>query len=273
MSISSESSARLSRLFVPQKGQSFFNTRYKYYRINGKLLLAEVMTFEKPIFNPNGVEEPRKGKKSTPTAQKIDPWEDSDAQGDDDRVKRVAVNRARKKVFDYCANNPECNLFCTLTLDPKKIARTEWGEIIPKLSTWLDNRVRRNDLRYVLVPEYHKDGEAIHFHGIMNENALKVEESGLTDESGKPILNIVSWKYGFTTAKRIGESEADRVNATRYIAKYMTKDAERVGGRYFLHGGALKEPIYRYDNTDFEKAQGFDFAPCAGVRARIDTRI
>lgn len=257
--------------FAPQtEVQALFNTRYKFYRIGNKTILAEVMTFENPIFNPNGLEK----RTPHPQAQKNFPdfEEFEKCEEDYERSKTIAINRARKRVFDLCANNAECDLFCTLTLDPKQISRTEWCDIVPKLSTWLDNRVRRNGLKYILVPEHHKDGEAIHFHGVMNASALKLADSGKLDK-GKTVFNIVSWKYGFTTAKRIGETEQDRIAATKYICKYLSKENERIGGRYYFHGGELAEPFYRYANTNFSISEGFEMAFGSGVRAKIHSCI
>jgi hypothetical protein len=212
------------------------------------------MTFDFPTFNPNKLER-RKKLGGLP----------SDAlPGDEGRAESVARNRARRKVFDYVCGDDSLDLFCTLTLDKEKLARDEWGEIVRKLNVWLDNRVRRNGLKYVLVPEYHKDGHAIHFHGCMNSEALTLAASGHFDR-GKEVFNITSWKYGFTTAKKIDSGVGSRVACAKYIAKYMTKGQEKIGGRYYLHGGSLAEPFFKYSNTDFDAADGFQMI--AGNRA------
>lgn len=248
--------------------ECLFNTRHKFHKIGGKMVLVETMTTEFPTFNPNGVEARKKKGGGALVAEPEEPCDEDGASAS--RAAAVARNRARKRVFDFVLGDSELDLFCTLTLDRAKISRTEWVEIVPRLSTWLDNKVRRNGLKYVLVPEHHKDG-AIHFHGCMNSAALRLEPSGIVDK-GQEVLNIVQWKYGFTTAKRIGGEQADRVKVAKYVAKYMTKDFEMVGGRYYLHGGALVEPIYRYENTDYAKASGFELA-FGGQRMRIENKV
>lgn len=52
--------------------------------------------------------------------------------------------------------------FVTLTLAPDKVDRYDAGEVVRKLSQWCNNQVKRRGLKYVLVPERHKDG-ALHF--------------------------------------------------------------------------------------------------------------
>lgn len=96
-----------------------------------------------------------------------------------------AVRRARSAVRDI-ALCTEFTHFVTLTLDAGMIDRYDMGEIVRKLNRWLDNRVRRDGLAYVLVPERHKDG-AVHFHGFFNA-ALVMEWSGtmIPPSGGKP---------------------------------------------------------------------------------------
>lgn len=178
-----------------------------------------------------------------------------------------AKRRARNKVFDLAFNN-EFSYFVTLTLDKEKIDRYDIIEVTKKLNNWLDNRVRRNGLKYVLVPERHKDG-AIHFHGFFND-ALPVISSGTYSAgSGKPrrprseaqrrewiaagwheVYNLPMWSLGFTTAIEIyGQRDA----AVGYICKYISKAAEKIGGRWYYSGGALAEPVCEFFDVDFEE--------------------
>ena len=242
--------------------QALYNQRIKSYP-NGKggFRVAEVITFPDPTFNPGGWE-----LATAPLRLSAKP---SDVEGEDDgeanKCSLKALNRAKRRAFDLMACNPDCDLFVTLTLDSERISRTEWGEIVRKLNVWLDNAVRRRGLKYILVPEYHADGEAIHFHGLMNSAALKLVDSGKRHK-GKAIYNIANWKYGFTTAKRIGTGDDEHIKCTKYIFKYMTKNARALkqdasadvkpGGRYFLHGGELAEPRLEFANVDFQAADG-----------------
>ena len=160
-------------------------------------------------------------------------------------------NRAKQKLFDYASCN-YFDCFFTLTLNAEKIDRYSYKDIIHKLNAYLDNRVRRNGLMYVIVPELHKDG-AIHFHGLCNSSAVKLSDSGHKDKKGRKVYNITDWTLGFTTAVKINGRYGAVCN---YISKYITKQYEgnlgTLGGRYFFHGGKLQKPVYRYYNIVFE---------------------
>lgn len=177
------------------------------------------------------------------------------------RACRRAAGRIRE--LSHCA---EFRYFVTLTLDGSKVDRYDAAQIVRKMSTWCDNQVRRRGLKYVLVPERHKDG-AVHFHGFFND-ALPVVDSGTISrkghkkpskprskaerarwiaEGGHVVYNLPSWSWGFTTAI---ELYGDYNAAVAYTCKYLTKQVvnvdkktgevtvgEKVGGRWFYHGG------------------------------------
>lgn len=161
--------------------------------------------------------------------------------------------RAYRKVFDYAACNEDVfDLFITLTLDKEMVDRYDIEKIYPKLKNFLDHRVQRKGLAYILVPELHKDG-AIHFHGLINSAAVTLKDSGKrywkrnTPSYGQKIYNITDWKLGFTTAVKLS---GDYEDVCKYITKYVLKqsDGGMIGGRYYYHGGDLKEPHYEYIN-------------------------
>lgn len=84
------------------------------------------------------------------------------------------------------------------------------------------------DLKYVLVPELHKDGEHYHLHGVVgNSHGLQLRVSGKTDKRGRIIYNIPSWEYGWNTATEVENTG----KVSNYISKYITKDTE-----HLLHG-------------------------------------
>lgn len=162
---------------------------------------------------------------------------------------RRARNRAKTKLFDLCLAN-DFDLFFTLTLNSEKIDRYNYKEIVKKLGSYLDNRVRRKGLKYVIVPETHKDG-AYHFHGLCNSEAVRLIDSGKVDKEKRTIFNIADWKLGFTTAVKLSGSYGAVCN---YISKYITKQYEGVigtlGGRYYYHGGKLSNVGYNFLNID-----------------------
>lgn len=207
----------------------------------------KIIAASKPIFGGKGWElsdkwdsSPRKQRKEQSSATDIL------------RSKR----RAAAKLRDYALCN-DFRYFVTLTLDAAKIDRYDLAGVVRKLRTWLDNRVRRCGLKYVLVPEEHKDG-AFHFHGFFND-AVEVADSGtMIVGAGKPkrprskkereewladcakvVYNLPDWALGFSTAIELyGDYDA----AIGYVSKYITKQGEKLGGRWYFSGGDLKTP-------------------------------
>ena len=182
----------------------------------------------------------------------LDGWERVDSEergrgracGNSEEAKERAQRRARQQIRDYALCS-EFTYFVTLTLDQKKIDRYDMSEIVKRLRIWLDNRVRRNGLRYILVPERHKDG-AVHFHGFFND-ALSVVDSGKLDKRGHRIYNLPSWNFGFTTAIQL---YGDYAAAVAYVCKYVGKQSEKIGGRWYYSGGSLNLPQVDFVDVD-----------------------
>lgn len=193
--------------------------------------------------------------------------------------------RAKKNMIDliYC-NHFDC--FVTLTLDGNKIDRYNYADVIKKLNSYLGNRVRRNDLKYVGVPELHKKG-GLHFHFLCNSSALNLIDSGtfIRPCGGKPVMlstlkrqcidvkdcrpvyNIADWTLGFTTAiHTYGDVRA----VANYVGKYITKGENKIGGRWYYSGGDLLRPQYEYCNKNYDDISDFDFDfVCAGGEFKI----
>lgn len=218
---------------------------------------------------------------SNATEYALDHGEDMNLAHERENRERAA-RRARRKVSDYVMAEHDFRYFITLTLNGRDFARCDINTAVKKLNTWLKNRVQRCGLKYIIVPEYHADGESLHFHGFIN-GALRVSDSGtvIPPDGGRPIkretarrkgydlrqchtvYNLPDWGYGFTTAIELyGEKEA----AAAYIAKYITKqyhetdgDRTKIGGRYYWHSNNLREPVCRYARADFESWPGDPF--------------
>lgn len=242
--------------------------------------LFEVMACSEPIFRTEGGLEKRErafwaGDASAashgPQKAAKRPSAAADAAANQERSMRRAASQMR----DVCLSTP-FRYFVTLTLDPAKIDRHDMEALTKVLNRWADNRVRRNGLAYVLVPERHKDG-AIHLHGFFTES-VPLLDSGTMKLPGskrprrprdakqraeweaagaKPVYNIPGWTLGFSTAIPLdGAYEA----AVAYCCKYVRKAAEKIGGRWFYRGGKLGKPVVEYAEVDVN-----DVAACEGA--------
>ena len=225
-----------------------YNTRIKHYGDE----VAQVMLCSEACWHPGG-ERPQSGSgqaKNPPSRPpKGEASEGGDAPSPED-VQR-AKRRASSRLFDLAACNPDLCWFWTFTQSPDEVNRYDYKDLMRRLRQWLDNRVRRSGLKYIAVIERHKDG-ALHLHALTND-ALKKQDSGRKwqrEGIWKTVWNCPQWKWGFTTGV---EMTGTRERYCRYVSKYISK-GEKVGGRYFLHGGSLAEPWYTYTNMDYEAA-------------------
>lgn len=232
--------------------------------------IMDIMASTRPVFRESGWEEagrkpPEMAKPAAANAQRRpDP--------DPENLAR-SMRRARARVRRLALSN-DFRWFVTLTLSPEKIDRYDVPEIVRKLQQWCSNQVKRKGLKYVLVPERHKDG-AIHFHGFFND-CLEAVPSGHSDKNGHEIFNLPGWTLGFTAAI---ELYGDYVGAVAYVCKYIGKQGDKPAGRWYYSGGALKEPTAEYcelsprdleemypDQTYLIGVPGQIIAVCNGLR-------
>ena len=69
-------------------------------------------------------------------------------------------------VYNYSLAN-DWDWFVTLTFDPQKVDRYNYSDCAKKLKNFIDvTRRKCPGLKYLFVPELHKDG-AFHFHGLI----------------------------------------------------------------------------------------------------------
>lgn len=257
---------------IPQVVNREFNARAKLFRSpEGKLIPYELMVFNYNAFGEafGKIPKARKANGCSP-----DIFETEGGRADFEEIlsefsSRDYQHEARRRAIKNCRDigmcNPDLTLFVTLTLDASKIDRYSYAEIISKLNLWLDNRVRRNGLKYLVIPELHKDG-AIHFHGLFND-VLERRFSGVV-QKGKRVFNLPDWSLGFTNCMRItGKDSAKKV--TEYVLKYITKSVDKVGGRYYLHGGKLNEPICAFYNMNIDDIDRKSFFVADGIEVRV----
>jgi len=155
---------------------------------------------------------------------------------------KTAVDR----IYDIAFQN-EWDYFLTITIDPEQFDSKDVKEVYKRLRYWLSNQVKLKGLKYLLIPEQHKNG-GIHAHALIND-CFKLEHSGRYLYSGKsykaetlqkkgidinllkPVYNVLEWKYGFSTAIPVDGNPA---RLACYITKYITKDCKKIFGKYYL---------------------------------------
>lgn len=270
-------------LFLLREEEVKYNCRKKYYVnvVTGELVCYDEIVAKRYIFNPDGAEVSER----TKAYNRRDELEvllreeyglsgkykaDKDEKGNAQRSKR----RAKNRLFDLIMCN-DFDCFVTLTLSSDKIDRNDYTAVIKKLSTYLDNRVRRNGLVYVGVPELHKKG-GFHFHFLCNASALRLVDSGTVSCKGKKkpikcatadrygvpfedrqtVYNIADWSLGFTTAIM---TYGERGAVANYIGKYITKSDSKICGRWYYSGGNLRKPVVVYDRVSYDDVTDYTY--------------
>ncbi len=218
------------------------NARSKsFIDADGNIVLYSVSVSSRPIFREDGWE-PFDGSETVRVTDPDTEHKESDVA---DNIARSA-RRAQRACFDICICN-DFEAFTTLTFSPEFVDRSSYAEVYHKLKTWLSNRVERRGLRYICVPELHKNKQGIHFH-LLSNIAFDIVDSG-HKRYGKPVYNVSDWKWGFSTCL-MTTGEKSRVKVSKYIMKYMRKNfGAKVGGRFYLSGGSLARPIIELGNT------------------------
>lgn len=144
-----------------------------------------------------------------------------------------SLSRTKSTVFELALCNP-WEWFVTLTLTPEYHDRKDIKTYKKKLSTWIKNynRLHNTEIKYLLIPEQHKDG-SWHMHGlIMGLPQKHLEAFQKKDklpikilieiEHGHTIYNWPAYQkaFGYITISKIRSAEG----VSKYITKYLTKD-------------------------------------------------
>lgn len=218
---------------------------------------VQIRTYKRPVqTNP----------KLTTTKQKINNRKRADYERTKKQIDhsvKSSVNRTVNQIYAISRSN-RWEYFVTLTIDPNKLDSTDFNLISEKLNIWTNNLKKRYapDLKYILVPELHKDKKKWHFHGLFaNIGSMPLTFSGKTcigkfvyDYVKKPyatkVYNIPLWKYGYSTATIV----KDTAKASSYITKYITKDVSRVlaNQHRYLASQNNDRPVERVFNVDYD---------------------
>lgn len=137
------------------------------------------------------------------------------------KSKESSKNRTIQSIYAITRAN-KWEYFLTLTFDRKKINSSDYSLVTQKASQWLKNIKKRiaPNMKYIIVPELHADGEHWHLHGLLADcDGLKMYETDIV-KNGKIIYNLTNWKYGFSTVTKVEHTG----KVSRYITKYITKE-------------------------------------------------
>ena len=178
-----------------------------------------------------------------------------------------SLAESKRRAVAHVRDIALCNHFgfmLTWTLDGTLIDRYDPATVYKKTRYFLSNAVQRKGFQYILVPEYHRrkanePTPAIHMHGLCILGnvpiARAISPAGklIYDDAGRPVYNMVAWKWGFTSCVPIDEQYE---RAANYVVKYINKSNEKIFGKWFLSLRDLIKspeiiPLAPVDYTDF----------------------
>jgi len=216
------------------------------------------------------------------------PWPEGRARVNDCKLEEN-VKRAGRRIRELVLCNP-WGWFFTFTVDEKKNHdRYNLEEVYKKIAQFFRNYNSKHglDLKFLIVPEKHKDG-AWHFHGFI----MGLPKSHLTrfskEHTGSSYINkkvkdgeeIYDWepyakKFGYCDLEPI----KDKARASSYIRKYIMKDLGRsvteAGKHLFrcsqgLKGRVLMKQGY-WSGTDVEHSFRNGYANEFATKLCFDT--
>jgi len=148
------------------------------------------------------------------------------------------LRRSKTRIKDLILCN-DFDLFVTFTFAKN---RNDISKCKKTLTDFLNSQQKKQNkkFQYILVPEFHKDKKAIHFHGLFKNFKPKLTDSTKKTKKGQTIYNIKAYRSGFSTAIYTDGSP----KLASYVTKYITKDliTEKNKKAYWCSMG-LKRPI------------------------------
>lgn len=140
------------------------------------------------------------------------------------------ISRAKSKIFEYAICN-DWDYFITCTLDQQKYERTDLHAFRKDLAQFIRDQRKKYkcEIRYLLIPELHRDGKTWHMHGLIG--GIKREMVSEYDDTAPYKLRALGYlnypdyqkKFGFVSLGAIKNKDA----IAKYITKYVNKDIEK----------------------------------------------
>ena len=204
------------------------------------------------------------------------PTDSNKSPPDEAEKQRLACNlsRARSTIYELALCN-DWEWFFTFTLDPMKYDRSNLKSFHKDLSRFFRKYREKHkvNVKYLLVPEQHKDGINWHMHGFLMglpENHLRrfsLEEQlpyyiRHKLESNQPVYDWEAYrnKFGFCNIEPIRDLEASAKYVTKYVSKSMDSGIIQSNGHLYYASQRLNRAgVTAKGYYDPQQAVNFDF--------------
>lgn len=149
-----------------------------------------------------------------------------------------SISRTKSRIFELALCN-SWDYFVTLTINPKKYDRTDLDSYRKDLSQWIRDASRTlpEPIKYILIPELHKDGKSWHMHGFM----MGIPQEQISEnKNGYKDWKNYSKKFGYISLDNIKNCEACSKYVTKYISKDLEKSVSKFGAKMYYNSHGLK---------------------------------
>lgn len=196
---------------------------------------------------------------AAPRSRLAEDREDKETQETTEKFASAMI-RAKNTVREYALCN-RWDYFLTITFAIDQWNRYDLQGRVKELMQYFQNLRKRGvfpNLRYVLVPEFHKDG-AVHFHGLISgvpEEAIDELPPWApvsTRSHGNKHMPLLTQRYGWCTLSPIVSNIGVGFYISKYITKSMASMAALKGVHTYYHSHGLNRAL----------VVGYQFAPNA----------
>ena len=208
---------------------------YNLYQFNHNLF--KIVHFKSPLVRVKGAHEV-----------------DRSVKGNERKLDQ-AIARAKRVVLEKALCN-DWDWFGTFTLDKTKYDRNDLDKFYKDFTQFIRDQRKKTGapLRYMLIPEMHKDG-AWHMHGLLYGVPDTVSFRSMRD-SGVFVPNKLVWndyhnwpafldKFGFCSLGRIRSSEGSGFYITKYVGKALKDSSISVGRHLYYASVGLSRALLR----------------------------
>ena len=165
-----------------------------------------------------------------------------------------SILRSKSKIFELAYCNP-WDWFFTGTINPNKQDRTDLELYHKQLTQWLRDYNKKHNLniKFLFVPEKHKDGKSWHIHGFIYGLPVEhLKQFQIGDNMGKGLAEkvlkgdtVYNWKayynrFGFCDLEPIRNQEAVSKYVTKYINKELANSVTELNAHTYYHSRGLK---------------------------------
>ena len=185
-----------------------------------------------------------------------------------------SISRSKARVFELAMCN-EFQHFCTFTQNKEMRDRFNITDFRKDFAQFVRNlnRGRETKIKYLLVPEQHKNG-AWHMHGLLQglgDEDLRLftlkekipQKIRKALKSGEKVYNWDKYqgKFGFFTCTDIKSHSACARYVTKYITKDLSKGVRDSGSHLFFASQGLKgrEEIVKHSFDECPVIDEWDF--------------